>query len=71
MSLTAAKQRFPVYDDDQNIKNPSLGWIIPFMLVTCFVGVFFIVPFGKVCHTNLLVSSENQEENIIKKQTNK
>ena len=34
----------------QNIKNPTLGWMIGFLFVVSFLGLFSVVPLRKV-HT--------------------
>lgn len=35
-------------DDSQNIKDPRLGWMIGFMFVVSFLGLFSVVPLRKV-----------------------
>jgi hypothetical protein len=35
-------------NDPQNIKNPQLLWIIGFLLVVSFIGLFGLVPLRKV-----------------------
>ncbi|XP_042384557.1 probable metal-nicotianamine transporter YSL12 isoform X3 [Zingiber officinale] len=35
-------------NDSQNIKDPKLGWMIAFMFVVSFVGLFSLVPLRKV-----------------------
>jgi hypothetical protein len=35
-------------NDAQNIKNPQLLWIIGFLLVVSFIGLFGLVPLRKV-----------------------
>ena len=32
----------------QNIKNPQLGWIIGFLFLVSFIGLFGLVPLRKV-----------------------
>lgn len=33
----------------EDVKNPSLGWMIGFMFVVSFLGLFSLVPLRKVC----------------------
>ncbi|KAM0923799.1 hypothetical protein ACQ4PT_005315 [Festuca glaucescens] len=47
MSETIAKQATEA-NDPMNIKNPQLGWIICFLLLVSFVGLFALVPMRKV-----------------------
>jgi hypothetical protein len=47
MSETIAKQATEA-NDAMNIKNPQLGWIIAFLLLVSFVGLFALVPMRKV-----------------------
>ncbi|KAK1684288.1 hypothetical protein QYE76_045136 [Lolium multiflorum] len=47
MSETIAKQATEA-NDAMNIKNPQLGWIICFLLLVSFVGLFALVPMRKV-----------------------
>jgi hypothetical protein len=35
-------------NDPLNIKNPQLGWMIGFMFLVSFVGLFSLVPLRKV-----------------------
>ncbi|XP_042382025.1 probable metal-nicotianamine transporter YSL12 [Zingiber officinale] len=35
-------------DTSQNIKEPSLGWMIAFMFVVSFIGLFSVVPLRKI-----------------------
>ena len=35
-------------NNPQNIKNPQLLWIIGFLLVVSFIGIFGLVPLRKV-----------------------
>jgi hypothetical protein len=35
-------------NDAQNIKNPQLGWIIGFLFLVSFIGLFGLVPLRKV-----------------------
>ncbi|XP_037447523.1 probable metal-nicotianamine transporter YSL12 [Triticum dicoccoides] len=35
-------------NDAMNIKDPSLGWMIGFLFLVCFVGLFALVPLRKV-----------------------
>ncbi|PNT61516.1 hypothetical protein BRADI_5g16160v3 [Brachypodium distachyon] len=35
-------------DNPQNIKNPHLGWIIGFLLLVSFIGLFGLVPLRKI-----------------------
>jgi hypothetical protein len=39
-------------NDNQNIKEPHIAWIIPYLLLTSFVGLVAMVPLRKVCRTN-------------------
>ncbi|XP_062184464.1 probable metal-nicotianamine transporter YSL11 [Phragmites australis] len=47
MSETIAKQATEA-NDAQNIKSPHLGWMIGFMFLVSFVGLFALVPLRKV-----------------------
>uniref|UniRef100_A0A0D9W7B6 Uncharacterized protein n=1 Tax=Leersia perrieri TaxID=77586 RepID=A0A0D9W7B6_9ORYZ len=47
MSETIAKQATEA-NDPMNVKNPHLGWIIGFMFLVSFVGIFALVPMRKV-----------------------
>ncbi|CAL9136587.1 unnamed protein product [Musa acuminata var. zebrina] len=47
MSETIAKQS-TVANDSQNIKNPRLGWMIGFLFVVSFLGLFSLVPLRKI-----------------------
>ena len=38
----------------QDVKNPSLGWIIAFVFTVSFVGIFSLVPLRKV-HEDVLI----------------
>jgi hypothetical protein len=38
----------PEANNAQNIKNPHLGWIIGFLFLVSFVGLFGLVPLRKV-----------------------
>ena len=44
MSEQIAKQS----PDTSDFKNPSLGWIIGFLFVVSFLGLFSVVPLRKV-----------------------
>ncbi|PSR84907.1 Metal-nicotianamine transporter like [Actinidia chinensis var. chinensis] len=35
-------------NDSQNIKNPSLGWMIGFLFIVSFLGLFSVVPLRKI-----------------------
>jgi len=39
-------------NDKLNIKEPHIAWIIPYLLLTSFVGLGAMVPLRKVCCTN-------------------
>lgn len=52
MSERIAKQS----DDNGSFKNPSLGWIIGFLFVVSFLGLFSVLPLRKV-HSALLYPS--------------
>ena len=57
MSGTIAKQATEA-NDAQNIKEPHLGWMIGFMFLVSFVGLFALVPLRKArCFPFLLYSS--------------
>jgi hypothetical protein len=45
-------------NDPQNIKNPQLLWIIGFLLVVSFIGLFGLVPLRKVKLLFILIFSE-------------
>ncbi|CAD5184728.1 unnamed protein product [Musa acuminata subsp. malaccensis] len=47
MSETIAKQSTEA-NDSQNIKNPKLGWMIGFLFVVSFLGLFSLVPLRKI-----------------------
>ncbi|KAM3285499.1 putative metal-nicotianamine transporter YSL7 [Capsicum chacoense] len=47
MSEVAAKQSTEA-NNAFNIKNPSLGWIIAFLFVVSFLGLFSVVPLRKI-----------------------
>ncbi|KAJ8465987.1 hypothetical protein OPV22_028539 [Ensete ventricosum] len=47
MSETIAKQS-TVANDSLNIKNPRLGWMIGFLFVVSFLGLFSLVPLRKI-----------------------
>ncbi|XP_010940334.1 probable metal-nicotianamine transporter YSL12 [Elaeis guineensis] len=47
MSDTIAKQTTEE-NDAQNIKNPKLGWMIGFLFVVSFLGLFSLVPLRKI-----------------------
>lgn len=47
MSGAIAKQS-TVADNAQNIKNPSLSWMIGFLFVVSFLGLFSVVPLRKI-----------------------
>lgn len=47
MSEAVAKQSTKA-DDPQNIKNPALSWMIGFLFLTSFLGLFAVVPLRKV-----------------------
>jgi hypothetical protein len=36
--------------DEHNVKNPALGWMIGFLFIVSFLGLFSVVPLRKV-HT--------------------
>jgi hypothetical protein len=36
--------------DTSDFKDPKLGWIIAFLFVVSFLGLFSVVPLRKVCH---------------------
>jgi len=40
--------------DTSDFKDPSLGWIIAFLFVVSFLGLFSVVPLRKVCHWHIL-----------------
>lgn len=47
MSEVVAKQSTEA-NDAQNIKNPSLAWMIGFLFVVSFLGLFSVVPLRKI-----------------------
>lgn len=47
MSDTIANQTTEA-KDAQNIKNPHVGWMIAFLFLVSFVGLFALVPLRKV-----------------------
>ncbi|KDP22031.1 hypothetical protein JCGZ_03001 [Jatropha curcas] len=47
MSEVVAKQSVEA-GNPQNVKNPSLGWIIGFLFVVSFLGLFSVVPLRKI-----------------------
>lgn len=49
MGEVAAKQSTEA-NDAFNIKNPSLGWMIGFLFVVSFLGLFSVVPLRKVLY---------------------
>jgi hypothetical protein len=48
MSDTIAKQATEATDAG-NIKDPHLGWMIGFLFLVSFIGLFALVPMRKVC----------------------
>ncbi|KAI3462259.1 hypothetical protein Pfo_018922 [Paulownia fortunei] len=47
MSEVVAKQSTEA-NDSQNVKNPSLAWMIGFLFVVSFLGLFSVVPLRKI-----------------------
>uniref|UniRef100_A0A804UMT5 Metal-nicotianamine transporter YSL7 n=1 Tax=Zea mays TaxID=4577 RepID=A0A804UMT5_MAIZE len=47
MSETIAKQATEA-DNPQNVKNPHIGWMIGFLFLVSFIGLFALVPLRKV-----------------------
>ncbi|GMP26824.1 hypothetical protein CsSME_00003103 [Camellia sinensis var. sinensis] len=47
MSEKIAKQSTEA-DDAQNIKNPAVGWMIGFLFIVSFLGLFSVVPLRKI-----------------------
>ncbi|KAJ4974473.1 hypothetical protein NE237_007647 [Protea cynaroides] len=47
MSETVAKQATE-FNDPQNVKNPQIGWMIGFLFVVSFIGLFSVVPLRKI-----------------------
>jgi hypothetical protein len=47
MSERISEQSGEVRDED-SIKNPSLGWMIGFLFIISFLGLFSVVPLRKV-----------------------
>ncbi|KAF0893432.1 hypothetical protein E2562_025231 [Oryza meyeriana var. granulata] len=47
MSETIAKQATEA-NDAQNIKNPDIGWMIGFLFLVSFIGLFALVPLRKI-----------------------
>lgn len=60
MSDTIAKQTTEE-DDAQNIKNPKLEWMIGFLFIVSFLGLFSLVPLRKVCPPSFLQSEDKWE----------
>ncbi|CAA2988520.1 probable metal-nicotianamine transporter YSL7 [Olea europaea subsp. europaea] len=58
MSEHAAKQTAEA-KHDMNYKNPTLGWMISFLFVTSFSGLFSVVSLRKVCFTFFLLVNVN------------
>ncbi|KAK9265463.1 hypothetical protein L1049_016004 [Liquidambar formosana] len=48
MSDVVAKQSAEDSNNAQNIKNPTLGWMIGFLFVVSFLGLFSVVPLRKI-----------------------
>lgn len=57
MSETIAKQSTEA-NDAQNIKDPKLGWMIGFLFVVSFLGLFSVVPLRKVSSPLLITNGE-------------
>jgi hypothetical protein len=51
MSETVAKQ---LTEDSDAFKNPSLSWMIGFLFVFSFLGLFSVVPLRKVDFTSYI-----------------
>jgi hypothetical protein len=47
MSETIANQATEA-NDPQNVKNPHIGWMIGFLFLASFIGLFALVPLRKV-----------------------
>uniref|UniRef100_J3LZQ2 Uncharacterized protein n=2 Tax=Oryza brachyantha TaxID=4533 RepID=J3LZQ2_ORYBR len=47
MSETIAKQATEA-NDAQNVKNPHIGWMIGFLFLVSFIGLFALVPLRKI-----------------------
>ncbi|CAD6263003.1 unnamed protein product [Miscanthus lutarioriparius] len=47
MSETIAKQATEA-DNPQNVRNPHIGWMIGFLFLASFIGLFVLVPLRKV-----------------------
>ncbi|KAH7850181.1 hypothetical protein Vadar_028883 [Vaccinium darrowii] len=47
MAEVVAKQSTEA-NDPQNIKNPALGWMIGFLFIVSFLGLFSVVPLRKI-----------------------
>ncbi|KAJ4972666.1 hypothetical protein NE237_005840 [Protea cynaroides] len=47
MSETVAKEAAS-YNDAQNVKNPQISWMIGFLFVVSFIGLFSVVPLRKI-----------------------
>lgn len=52
MSEVVAKQS-PDANNAMNIKNPGLGWMIAFLFVVSFLGLFTVVPLRKVQYSRV------------------
>ncbi|KAB1211118.1 putative metal-nicotianamine transporter YSL7 [Morella rubra] len=47
MSEAVAKQSLEA-NDAENVKNPAIGWMIAFLFVVSFIGLFSVVPLRKI-----------------------
>ncbi|KAJ4973106.1 hypothetical protein NE237_006280 [Protea cynaroides] len=47
MSESVAEQS-PNFNDSMNVKNPQISWMIGFLFVVSFVGLFSVVPLRKI-----------------------
>ncbi|CAM0945136.1 unnamed protein product [Alopecurus aequalis] len=54
MSETVAKHTTEAQDAG-NIKNPHLGWMIGFLFLVSFIGLFALVPMRKVCVQHIMI----------------
>lgn len=57
MSEVIAKQSENGGGNQQYYKNPQVAWMIGFLFVVSFLGLFSVVPLRKVCPPN--ISSHN------------
>lgn len=52
----------------EDVKNPSLGWMIGFMFVVSFLGLFSLVPLRKVLDRHLFICLHSDVNNQLRDQ---